>query len=106
MVEKPVQQKDFAPLGESAVGGEDHRALFIAAVDELEEQIATVALSLGQRGDDVGEVGEVHAAAGFDSLDSERGRKMSLAGPRRPKQMNHFGASDEGKHSVKAALRS
>ena len=49
MVEKPVQQRggddgiaeDFAPLGESAVGGEDHRALFIAAVDELEEQIAT-----------------------------------------------------------------
>ena len=46
MVEKPVQQRGgddgiAEALGETAVGGEDHRALFIAAIDELEEQIAT-----------------------------------------------------------------
>ncbi len=33
--------KNFAPFGKSAVGGEDHRALFIAGVDELKEQIAS-----------------------------------------------------------------
>ena len=32
--------KTLAPFGEAAVGGEDHGALFVAGVDELEEQIA------------------------------------------------------------------
>lgn len=27
-------------FGEAAIGGEDHRALFVAGVDELEEQVA------------------------------------------------------------------
>jgi hypothetical protein len=30
----------LAPLGEAAVGGENHRALFVSDVDQLEEQIA------------------------------------------------------------------
>jgi hypothetical protein len=30
----------LAPLGEAAVGGEDHGALLVAGVDQLEEQIA------------------------------------------------------------------
>ena len=45
---EPIQQRggdnpiaeDFSPFREAAVGGEDHRTLFIAAVDALEEQIA------------------------------------------------------------------
>ena len=32
--------KHFAPFGEAAVRSEDHRAFFIARVDQLEEQIA------------------------------------------------------------------
>ncbi len=48
MVEKAVQQcggdhgisEDLAPFGEAAIGGEDHGALLVAGVDELEEEIA------------------------------------------------------------------
>ena len=32
--------EDFTPFGKAAVGSEDHGALFVAGVDELEEQIA------------------------------------------------------------------
>ena len=49
VVEQPIEQRggddgiaeDVAPFGEAAVRGEDHRTLFIAGVDQLEEQIAT-----------------------------------------------------------------
>ena len=83
--------KTLAPFGEAAVGGEDHGALLVAGVDELEEQIAAAGhdgqvadlvddqerraaevahafakrpfpLGLGERGDDVGESGEDDAA--------------------------------------------
>ena len=77
--------EDVAPFGEAAVGGEDHRPLLVSGVDQLEEQVAaagddrqvadlvddeqrgagrsqrmrfaqpSLALGLGQRGDDVGE---------------------------------------------------
>jgi hypothetical protein len=48
MVQQSVEQcrghhriaEHLAPLGEAPVGGEDHGALFVAGVDELEEQIA------------------------------------------------------------------
>ena len=48
MVEQPVEERggddgiaeDLAPFGEAAVRGEDHGALFVAGVDELEEEIA------------------------------------------------------------------
>ncbi len=30
----------LAPLGKAAVGGQDHRALLVPGVDELEEQVA------------------------------------------------------------------
>lgn len=33
--------EDFAPFGEAAIGGEDHCALFVTGVDELEEQVST-----------------------------------------------------------------
>ena len=32
--------EDLAQFGEAAIGGEDHGALFVTGVDELEEQIA------------------------------------------------------------------
>ena len=35
--------EDVAPLGEAAVGGEDHGALRVAGVDELEEQVGAAA---------------------------------------------------------------
>lgn len=48
VVEKPVEHcggddwiaEDIAPFAEAAVGSEDHRALFLARVDQLEEQVA------------------------------------------------------------------
>ena len=48
VVEQPIEQRggddgiaeDLAPFGEAAVRGEDHGALLVAGVDELEEQIA------------------------------------------------------------------
>ena len=52
-------------------------------------------LGLGQRGDDVGEGGEVDAPAGFDGLDRERGGQMAFAGAGRTEEMHHFGAVDE-----------
>lgn len=47
VMEETIQQsgrhdgisKDFTPLCKAAVGGQDHRAFFIARVNELEEQI-------------------------------------------------------------------
>lgn len=47
-VEKAIEQRggddriaeDITPLGEAAVGSEDHRALFVAGVDQLEEEVA------------------------------------------------------------------
>jgi hypothetical protein len=48
VMEQPVEQRGsddriaehLTPLGKAGVGGEDHRALFVAGVDELEEQVA------------------------------------------------------------------
>ena len=117
MVEEPVQQgrgddgiaKNFAPFGKAAIGGEDHGALFVAGVDELEEQIAAAGndrqvadfvddeqcksaeepdllaqgaftFGLGERADEVGERGEVDAATGFDGFDAERQAEVALAG--------------------------
>ena len=48
MVEQPIEQRggnyriaeDLTPFGKAAVGGEDHRALLVAGVDQLEEQVA------------------------------------------------------------------
>ena len=48
VVKKPIQQrgcddgvsKDFPPFGKATVGSQDHGALLVAGIDELEEQIA------------------------------------------------------------------
>lgn len=48
VVKQPVEQRgcddgiaeDLAPFGEAAIGGEDHSALFVACVDELEEEVS------------------------------------------------------------------
>ena len=133
VVEQPVEQRggddgiaeDLAPFGEAAVGGEDHGALLVAGVDELEEQVAAAgndrqvadlvddqercaaeiaqalpelpfALGGGQRGDDVGQSGEVDALAGLDRLDGERGGQVALAGAGRAEQMHDLGTVDEG----------
>jgi hypothetical protein len=50
MMEEAVEERsgddrvaeDLAPLGEAAVGGQDHRALFVAGVDQLKEQAAAI----------------------------------------------------------------
>ena len=50
VVQEPIEERggdhriaeDLAPLGEAAVGGEDHRAPLVAGVDQLEEQVAAI----------------------------------------------------------------
>ena len=116
MMQEAVEQRggddgiaeDVSPLGEAAVRGEDHGALFVASIDELEEEIAAAgndrevadlvdneqgeaaevsdslaqsALSFGpgERGDDIGEGAEVDAAAGLHRLDAERQAEVGLA---------------------------
>jgi hypothetical protein len=92
--------EDLTPFREAAVRGEDHGALFVSGVDELEEQVSAagddwqisnlvddqqseaaevadalsqraVAFGLGERRDDVRQRTEVDAAAGFDRFDAE-----------------------------------
>ena len=98
--------------------------LFIPGIDELEEQVSAarghrqipdlvddeqgetaevtdaiaqraVALSLGERRDDVCERTEVDAPAGFDRFDPEGQAQMRLAGSGRAYEMHGFGAIDE-----------
>ena len=53
VVEQPVQQcggddrisEDLAPFGEAAVGSQDHGALLVAGVDELEEEIGAAGVN-------------------------------------------------------------
>ena len=107
--------EDLAPFGESAVRREDHGALFISSIDELEEQIAaawddgqiadlvdhqegsareiadalaqrSLALGLGERSNNICESGEDDASAGFDRFDGERCRQMTLAVPGGPRR--------------------
>src|SRR5579863_3184523 len=123
MMQEAVEQRggddgiaeDVSPLGEAAVRGEDHGALFVASVDELEEEIAAgndwevadlvdneqdeaaeesdslaqSALSFGpgERGDDLGEGAEVDAAAGLHRLDAEPQAEVGLAGAGRDSDM-------------------
>src|ERR1700722_4305917 len=132
VVKKPIQQgwrdegdpKNFPPFRKTAVGGEDHGALFVPGIDELEEQMsaarndrqvadlvddqeheaaeepdlltqAALAFGLGKYTDEVGEGGEVDAAAGFDRLNAERHAQVTFAGAGRPDQMQDLGAVDE-----------
>jgi hypothetical protein len=132
VVQEPIKKgcgddrvaEHLAPLGEAAVGGEDHCTLLVAGIYELEEQVGAaggdrkipdliddqegcaaqiakafaqlpIPLGLGQRGDDVGERGEVDAATGLHSLDSERGCQVALARAGRAKQMDDFSAINE-----------
>ncbi len=117
MVEQAVEERrgddvvaeDLAPLLEAPVGGEDHGAVFVLCVDELEEQVGAalgqrqiadlvddqqrvvgeeadpdlqLAFPFGllERGDDLRQGAEVDGLGGLDGLDAERDRKMGLAG--------------------------
>ena len=132
VMEESVEQRrgddrvaeDVAPFGEAAVGGEDHRTLFVAGIDQLEEQVATAgddrqvadlvddeqrgasqptkafaqasfALGLGQRSDDVGEGREVDAASGLDRLDAECHRQVAFTGAGRAEDVDDLVAVDE-----------
>lgn len=99
----------LAPFSEAAIGREDHRGLFVARVDELEEQIAAagndgqvadfindkegepaeepdllaqgaLTFGLGERAHEIGERAEVDAATGFDGLDAERQAQVAFSG--------------------------
>ena len=120
VMKQPVEQRggddriaeDVAPFGKAAVGSEDHGALFVAGIDELEEQVGAawgnrqiadlvddeqrtaaqeadflaqraLAFSLGKDGNEVGQRDEVDAFAGADGLDGECRGEMGFAGARR-----------------------
>jgi hypothetical protein len=124
MMEEPVEQRggdnriaeDVTPFGKAAIGGEDHRAFFVAGVDELEEQVAAArgdrqvadfvnhqqrtaaqeayllaqdafTFGFGQDGDEVGQRDEVDAFAGANGLDGERNGEMGFSGARRGRDM-------------------
>ena len=132
VMKQPVQKRrrdhraseDFAPFGKTAVGGEDHRALFVAGVDELEEEIAAArhdgqvtdliddqqcwtaveadplaqrafAFGLGERTDQIGQRQEVHALAGLHCFDAQGCRQVAFAGARWPKKMDDFATIDK-----------
>ena len=132
MMEQTVEQRggddwtaeDVTPFGEAAVRGEDHCALLVTGIDQLEEQVAAtgcdwqvadlvddqqrgaakeanaftqgaLAFGLGKLGDEISECDEVDEFAGTHGLDGERGGKMALAGAWWSKQMDNFGAGNE-----------
>ena len=103
----------LAPLGKAAVAGQDHGAAFVASVDQLKEQIAaaghdrevanliddeqgeaaieadllaqnSLTLGLSQRADQIGQVEEMHTAAGFDGLDAKGDREVTFSMPGGP----------------------
>jgi hypothetical protein len=117
MMEQPVEQRggddgiteDVTPFGKATVGSEDHGALFVAGVDELEEQVAAaggnrqvadlvddeqrtaaqeadflaqraLALGLGEDGDEVGKRDEVDTLTGANGFNGERGGEVGFAG--------------------------
>ena len=51
--------------------------------------------ALASERDEIGERGEVDAAAGFDGLDAERDGEMALAGAGRAEEVHDLGAVDE-----------
>ena len=133
MVQQAVQQgggdhvvaERLSPLTEAAVGGQDHGALLVARVHQLDEQVratgfqrqvadsvddqqrgpgqetqpcgqVSLPLRLDQRGDDLGKGGEEHALARPDGLEAQHDGQVRLAGPWGSEQMDHGGAVDEG----------
>src|SRR5262245_14324946 len=116
--------EDLTPFGKAAVGGEDHGALLVAGVDELEEQVAAAGndrqvsdfihdqqrgatqeanalaqlafpFGLGERTDVIGRACEVDAAAGLDGLDAEGSGEMTLAGSGRAEEVDDLVAVNE-----------
>ena len=132
VVQEPVEQRGghdrvaehVPPLGESLVRGEDHGALLVAGVDELEEEVGGLgvdgdvadlvddeqggasvvselvveAVGAARRGegvDELGEGGSVDAAAGLDGGDAERAGEVALAGAGGPEEVDRLGPVDE-----------
>ena len=132
MVQQPVEQcggddgiaEDVAPFGEAPVGGEDHGALFVSGVDELEEQVGAArrdrqvpdlvddeqrcpgeeadllpehafTLGFGELSNQIGERDELDRFAGAHRLDRKCRGNVALAGAGRAQQMDNFGAFDE-----------
>jgi len=132
VVEQAVEERggddgiaeDVAPFGEAAIGREDHGALFVTGVDELEEQVgaargdgevtdlvddqqtavvevadflgeASLAFGAAQHFDQLGEGAAVDPATGLDGGDAEGGGEMALSGPGRAKEVDDLGAHEE-----------
>jgi IS5 family transposase len=132
VVQEAVQERrgddriaeDLSPFGEAAVRGEDHGALLVAGVDELEEQVGATGadrqvadlvndeqrsprieadllgqppfpLCLGQCPDQIGQGRAVDTLARLDRGNTERGRQVALSGARRPEEVQDFGPADE-----------
>lgn len=133
MVQQSVQQggcnhriaEDLAPFCEASVRRQDHGALFVSDVDQLEEQVgapagdrqisdlvddeqrgagieadlfaqAPLTFSLGQRFDQFGEAATVYALASCLHCGHADGRgEMAFPGAGRAKEVQHLGPLDE-----------
>lgn len=132
MVQEAIKQcgrddgiaEDISPFGKAAVCGQDHRALLVSSVDEVEEEIAAAghdgeiadlvddeqrraaeeeqafakasfSLGLGETCDEFCKRAEVDAPAGFDRLDAESDGQVALVGSWRAEKVYDFAAGDE-----------
>ena len=132
MVQEPVEQcgrddriaEDLTPFREAAVRGEDHGPLFVAGVDELEEQVGAAgcdrkvadlidnqqggpgieadllgqpALTFGltQRRDQFGQGCAVNASSSLHGCDAKGCGQVRLAGARWPEEVDDLGPPDE-----------
>jgi hypothetical protein len=132
VVQQPIQQRggdhgiaeDLTPFRKAAVRGQDHGALFVSGVDQLEEQVgaaagdgqipdlvddeqrgagieadlfgqAPLSFSLGQRLDQFGEAAPVDTAACFHRGHADGRGEVAFPGAGRAKEVQHFGSLDE-----------
>ena len=131
VMQQPVKQRrgngvgeDLTPLGEAAVGGQDHGALLVARVDELEEEIgaagrdwqvadlvddeqaaaaqeadlldqAAFAFGTAERLDQLGQSAAVDPPAGLHRVDAKRGGEVGFSGSRWSEEVHDLGTGNE-----------
>ena len=131
MVEEAIEERrgddgiaeDVAPFGKTSVGGEDHGALLVSGVEELEEEIAapghdgeiadlvdhkerrtakeaqtfakaSLPFCLGKARNEFGQGAEVDALSGFYGLDAKSDGQVALAGAGRSEKVDDLAAGD------------
>src|SRR4051794_21033544 len=105
VVKKSVEQrsrdhgisKNLTPLGKATIRSQNHRALLVAGVDQLEKQVAGGSADgeIADLIDDVGERRKVHAVAGTDGLDAKRRGQATLSRTRLTDEVDDLVVADE-----------